>query len=261
MKSTLQPFLVSSVLISILFLAGCGGSRGLDTTKPIAPEDVISLTRERNAQVRAVTGFGTISIDTPELSNAGNIEVRLLKPDSLLFEITGPFGVRAAKGLITGSNFTFYNGLENTVAEGATTAKNMKNILRLSMEFRDALDIISGTMRIAPRDSNMRMTGKLEDNYYRITYSDANWIEEYLVSLAYQSVKQYTRRDSRGEIVEDITFKDFRKKSGLFMPGIISIERLPTQESLVLSYEQFTLNDLPVDFEFKVPKSARKIRY
>jgi hypothetical protein len=242
------------------FLAGCTGSRGLDTSKPVMPDDVVALVQRRNAEIRAVTATGSISIDTPELSNSGSIEMNILKPDSMMFEISGPFGVRVAKGLVTSRQFVFYNSLENTVAEAATTSKNLKSILRLSIEFADALAILSGSMGIAPRSPDMKIAGALEGQYYRITYTNTEWTEEYLVDLSYEAVKQYTRRNASGELVEEILFKDFRKKSGVYMPGIISIERQALQESFVLSYEQQKLNDLPIDFTFKVPKSATKIK-
>lgn len=255
----LPVFILALSVLTIL--DGCSGSRGLDTSKPVSPDDVIGLVDRRNAEVKAMTAYGSISIDTPELSNTGSIEVNVLKPDSMMFDISGPFGVRVAKGLITSREFTFYNGLENTVAEGATNSKNLKNVLRLTIEFADALDILSGTMRIAPRAADMKRTGTLEDSYYRIAYANEQYTEEYLVDLSYESVKRYTRRDASDVIVEDISFKDFRKKSGMYMPGIISIERAPARESLVLSYEQQTLNNLPIDFTFKIPKSATRIRF
>jgi hypothetical protein len=253
-----SPLLIIS---AIVVLAGCGGTHGLDTSKPVTPGDVIALVNQRNARLLGMTAYGTLSIDTPELSNTGSIEVNLLKPDTMMFEISGPFGVRVASGLITSRQFTFYNALENTVAEGLSSSDNLKNILRISINFTDALDILSGTMRISPSDSDMCVAGTLEDGYYRITYAGPERTDEFLIDLSYECVTHFTKRNAAGDILENITFKDFHKKSGLYMPGIISIERPPKQESLLLSYEQQTLNDLPIDFTFKVPKSAKKIRF
>ena len=252
--------LTLSVSLAVVLLA-CSGTKGIDASGPLDPAAVIAAVEARNAEVRALTGEGTISVDTPELANTGNIEVRILKPDSMLLIITGPFGMSVAKGLVTSSDFTFYNGLENSVATGATTAKNLKNIIRIPIEFRDIVDIASGTMGFERRPVNVIPTGAAMEGGYRLTYAGASESTTYDIDLEHSAVKRYLRKSAGGDIIEDVTFKDFRKKADLYLPTIITILRPGFSESISLVYERMSLNNPPLDFSIRIPKSATKIRF
>jgi hypothetical protein len=258
----IQPGLTAAFLLLVsILICSCSNTRGVDKADGLTAPEVISLVENRNARVAGMSGSGMISIDSPEFSNSGSIELKLLKPDSLLFELSGPFGVRVAKGLVTGKAFTLYNGLDNTVAEGATDMKTLKQVLRISIEFRRIMQILSGTMSIEADRAGSVPRGIREDNFYRILYTDKAETIEYLVDLSVESVKRYTRKTTDGQVIEDIYFKDFRKKSGIYLPTVITVERPPAEESLTLVYERQTLNDLPMDFTFKIPASATKIHF
>lgn len=252
--------LLVPLLCSVLLFA-CSGSGGLDRSRPLDAATVMAAVEARNAKVRVLENEGTISVDTPELSNSGSILLRILKPDSMLLNITGPFGVSVAKGLITSKEFTFYNSLENTVATGATSARNLKNIIRIPIEFRDILNIASGTMGFERRPNAVVPSAVQSDNLYLLTYTGDEETVSYEIDLDHSAVKRYLRKRNSGEILEDVSFKDFRKKADLYLPTVINIERPSFNESVALTYDRMSLNDPPLDFSIRIPKSATKIKF
>jgi hypothetical protein len=245
---------------SLLFFA-CSGSKGLDRSRPLDASTVMAAVEARNAGVRVLENEGTISVDTPELSNSGSILLRILKPDSMLINITGPFGVNVARGLVTSKDFTFYNSLENTVATGTTSAKNLKNIIRIPIEFRDILEIASGTMGFDRRPKGVIPAAVQADNLYLLTYKGDDETTSYEIDLDHSAVRRYLRKRNSGEVLEDVSFKDFRKKSDLYLPTVINIERPAFNESVALTYDRMTLNSPPLDFSIRIPKSATKIKF
>lgn len=246
--------------ISLLF-AGCASTPAIDTSKPIEYSRVMELVEQRNSALLSLEGYGKISIDSPEISNSGSVALTVLKPDSLQLEISGPFGVTLARVMVTCNDFVFYNGWENTVAEGETTIHNLRKFLRLALSFSDILDIMTGTLGFGLVPRNDAPATALDGSAYTLRWKIDGETQEYVVDLDYLAVQRYTRRDADGRILEEIIFRDFRKKSDLYLPQVVSINRPSTDESFSLVYSSQTINDLPVEFTFSYPKSARKISF
>lgn len=260
MTFRLFAFRAACVLFPSLLILGCSASRGIDTSKPIDPAEVIARVEARNAKIQALRGYGTISVDSRELANSGGITVKMLKPDSLLLEISGPFGVGVAKAFITSREFTFYNGVDNTVVQGATTAANLRRAIRIAVDFKDMLAIVSGSLGFADIPAPATRETALDGKMYTITYTGPNGSMEYEIDLTVEAVRRYVHRSKGGDVLEEIQFRDFRKKSDIYLPAVVTLSRPTREESLSLVYDRQSLNDLPMDFTFRVPGTAVKIR-
>ncbi|PLX28357.1 MAG: hypothetical protein C0600_09815 [Ignavibacteria bacterium] len=246
-------------LIALVLLAACAGTPAIDTSKPIDPRNVMRLVEERNTKVIGLEGYGKISIESPAFSGGGSIAVTLLKPDSLQLEIRAAFGVTVARALVTNRDFQFYDGMKNTVATGETNAQNLRRVLRLSLAFEDILDILTGTFGFSGTPAAVSPTAALDGSSYTLTWTTEDEVQEYVIDLDYLAVQRFTRRDSEGTILEEVSFRDFRKKSGFYLPQVVGITRPGLEESLTLVYDSQTINDFPLEFTFSYPKSARKI--
>jgi hypothetical protein len=256
-----SPFAqILTTLFAAAVFAACSSAPAIDTSGPIDPREVMRLVAERNNAITAVEGYGTISVDTPEMSNSGSITVKMLKPDSLQLDINGPFGMTIARSMLTSKDFIFYDGFNNTVSEGPTTADNLRRFLRVGLEFSDILDIISGAIRL-PSEAMGQPDGYLDNGNYILTWKDDEGSREYTVDLKYLAVRRYIRRDSIGDVTEEVNYKDFRKRGDHQLPQVVSIARPAKEESLSLVFQSQTVNDFPVVFSFSAPKSARRIYF
>jgi hypothetical protein len=250
-----------STLLFLLILVGCAATPAIDTSKPIDPVEVMRLVSERNAQIISLEGYGKISIESPEFSGGGSITVTLLKPDSLQLEIRAAFGVTIARALVTDTDFQFYDGWNNTIALGETNSDNLRKVLRLSLAFEDILDILTGTLGFSGAPAGRAPTVSLDGSIYTLTWTLDDETLEYVVNLEYLALQRFTRRNNSGRIVEEVSFRDFRKKSGVYLPQIVGITRPLNDESLSLIYDSQNINDLPVEFTFSYPKSARRVSF
>ena len=248
----------AAVLLISIFLASCSGPGRLPDSGPLDPATVIAAVNARNAGIHTIQAYGTVNVETPDISNSGNIQVRLSLPDSLYVDITGPFGIGVAKGLVTSSDFTLFNGLENTVMRGKTTAKNLKSVLRIAIDFRDIVSAIAGAI---PIPASLPFEGKRENDSYVLSSKQGDAITEYEVGLEHAAVRRRTTKSVDGRILEELLFRDFRKRDGVYLPTVISVSRPQKTELLSLVFDRLTLNEMPLDFTFKLPKSASKIDF
>ncbi len=254
-----KTVLIGFCFAIILLVNGCTPERANSITKTMTPEEIIRIIEKRNAEIFAMRGFGQISIDTPELSNSGSIGVRLLKPDSLLVEITGPFGVGVAKGIVTTSDFKFYNGIENELFLGSTIPKNVKSNLRMSNGFSDIINLFAGCMSLKNHSSDASPVGSWRGNEYTILYASKDETVEYTIDTDYESVVRYVKKDGKGELIEEVKFKDFKRKSGIYIPYSITVTRPQLEQTLALFYETLAINESPMDFTLKIPARGIKV--
>jgi hypothetical protein len=244
---------------SLLLLSACASTPAIDTSRPIDPREVMQRVEQRGSEILALRGSGKLSVESPEFSGGGSIQVRLLKPDSLQLEITGPFGVTVARGLVTDRDFQFYDGMNHTVAEGATNPQNLRRVLRFPITFDDILSVLTGSLGFGAAPQDAEPQGRLEGGDYILTWESEGETLEYTIDTATLAVRRFTRRGTDGLIREEILFRDFRKHSGIEVPHIVSFSRPTDQESLSIIYDRLTVNDLPMVFNFSYPKSARRI--
>ncbi len=260
MKSTTIPILttLSALCCACLLLSSCSSTKGLPEEGPLDPATVVAAVNARSAGIRTVQGYGTVSVETPEISNSGNIQVRISRPDSMYIDITGPFGIGVAKGLVTNEAFQIYNGLENTILTGRTSSRNLKSVLRIEVDFHDVASAVAGAASIPSSGS---LTGRREAGAYILTQAGDRETIEYAVDLENAAVTERRILGPDGALLEKVSFRDFRRRSDIALPTQIVIARPPKSENLTISYERLVLNDMPVDFSFRYPKSATKINF
>jgi uncharacterized protein DUF4292 len=243
------------ILISTLLIAACSSTAVITPTD--SPGVVMEKVRARNQTIRSYSGRGKMSIDSQEISGAGNIELRVSKPDSALIKLTGPFGISIGSGLITSDDFTFYDGTKNSAIHGKTNSINLRRAFRMSIEFSEFLGILSGSFGFDRAPSGAIPQGKFENGNYTLLFNTVNGTEEYRVNTDYAAVSRFTQRDKEGEIVQDINFRDFRKVSGIYLPHIIKISKPMDDQSLSIVYERQKLNEMPMDLVFSVPAGVK----
>lgn len=236
-------------------MAACSSTAVITPTD--SPGAVMEKVNARNKTIRSYLGNGKLSIDSPEFSGALNIELRISKPDTALLKITAIFGISIGSGLITSDEFTFYNGYNSTAIHGKTNPTNLRRAFRMSLEFSEILNILSGSFGFDRAPSGVIPQGGLENGSYKLHFNTTNGSEEYRIHPDYAAVTRFIERDKKGTVVKDISFRDFRRVSGIYVPYIIRIKKPLYNESLSIVYDRQKLNEMPIDFEFSVPAGVR----
>lgn len=257
----IHPFarLACAVTFAFVLLAGCSPTKMEYIAVSMNADEIMRALDRRNRDVRSLVGIGQVSVDTPELSNLGTLSVSVLKPDSLLVEITGPFGVGVAKGLVTRAQFQFYNGIDNRFYTGTTNARNLRAILRMSIEFDDVIELLTGCIRFTHHDTTARGTATWNGSECTLRFATEFETVDYVIDADYDCVTRYTKKNTDGEILEEVKFKDFKARGEFSIPRVVSIERPPFQQSMTVLYETMKINDMPIDFTFKVPANVTHI--
>lgn len=243
-------------IIVLLGLNGCASSEKSTTEPSLAFTDVMQHVRERDDKIHTLSGKGSITIETPEASNSGSFRVRLKKPDSLIVEIRGPFGVRVATLALSREQFLFYDWGENRAIVGKPEEQTLRQMLHLAMSFEEIIGAFTG---VFPRnDSADTMQQFVTGNdAYKIYFRSVTGSKEYIIDGETFIIKEYSAKEDSAGILMTASASDFTDDT-LPLPQFLRVVFPREKRSVTITYTDVLVNE-PVSCAFEIPKQAEII--
>ena len=253
------PFFV--VCISIFALVGCRTTSPLNlTNRSISYSEVQEATRRHHAQIRSLTGEGRISIETPEIAQSGSFILTLQKPDSVLINLRGPFGIKVGSALVTRTEFLFYNSLENKLITGLSTAENLNRILHIQLSFDDLLNLFAGGTFLES-DISLPDETHIEDDQFEFIFTSTKTSRRYWINPTTLLIQKVQFLDQSGKLTLEQTFSDFENVNGFLMPYTIRVTRPKARQRLTFTYSEMLVNTENLRFTFTIPSNAERIHW
>ncbi len=258
----LYILLYSSVSI---ILYSCTGSQDNTTTVSQIPVREIKEKINKNSSlIKSLEASGTISIDSPELSNSGSVDVKLKKPDSIYVKIEGPFGISVASALITRTDFIYYNAQDNYVITGATNDINIGAILKIKVSFDELINSISGSISFSD-DSSDTTNALIEDENFVILENDGIFKKKYLIDHDSYSLNSYLLLDNNNKKLLEVNYSKYNmespQKENIYFPAKIKIYKPDKNQTVWVDYDSREINKENISFKMRVPKSAKQIKW
>lgn len=248
----------TGVLLLACAFAGCAPAAKSIRERPFPAAEVIRRVQERNEQVRTLRGNGTITVEAPEGSNSGYFDASLKKPDSLLVEFKGPFGIHVATLQLCRDRFVFFNQMENKAIIGKPDGKTLQSMLKLKMEFDEILNVFTGEFPAAsPGDSLARFT--VEDDRYVLRYAERTDSKEYQIDGEDFVVTSYRVADSAGSPAVTATASRIDDSPPVAVPKLLRVIFPQEKRSITIAYSGLEVNK-PVECSLTIPDRAEIIR-
>jgi len=242
-------------------LIGCRTTSTLNLdSRSITSAEVQKIARTHHTRIQSIKGEGRISIETPEIAQSGSFILTLRKPDSVLINLQGPFGIKVGSALVTRTGFSFYNSFENQLITGSTSIENLNRILHIQVSFDDLMNIFAGGGFL---DEDLRSPDKtqIEDDQFVFVYTSRNSSRRYWIDPTSLSIQKIQFFDPRGKLTLEQTFNNFENVDGLAMPYAIRITQPIMQQMVTLKYSDILVNVEPLQFTFSIPQNAERIRW
>jgi Domain of unknown function (DUF4292) len=254
-------FSLFAACLVILTLEGCRTTSPLKLADhSISYSEVQEVTRRHHAQIHSLTGEGRISIETPEIAQSGSFILTLQKPDSVLINLRGPFGIKIGSMLVTRTGFLFYNSLENKLITGLSTAENLNRILHVQLSFDDLLKLFAGgtffeTERATPDET------RIEDDQCVFIFTSPESSRSYWVDPVTRYIQKVQFLDQSGKLKLEQTFSDFEDADGISMPRSIRITQPKARQRITFTYSEIFINAEQLHFTFTFPPNAERIHW
>jgi outer membrane lipoprotein-sorting protein len=246
---------------SLLLLTGCRTTRSLDIgDRSVSFSEVQEIARNHHAHIHSMRGEGSISIETPDIAQTGSFILTLQKPDSVLINLQGPFGIKIGSALVTRTEFLFYNSLQNKLITGESSTENLDRILHVQLSFDDLLNFFAGGTFLES-DSRTPDETRIDDDQFEFIFHDSKSSRKYWVDPTSLSIQKVQILDQGGKLVLEQTFSDFEIINGYAIPNTIRILQAKTRQRVTISYSEVLVNTKKIQFTFIIPPNAERIHW
>jgi hypothetical protein len=214
---------------------------------------IINLVIERNNRISTMHGDGTVTIESPEASMTGTVDIRVHKPDSLRIDFGGPFGIHVGTLALSRDRFLYYDWRENQVLKGSPDRETLQEALHIPLGFDDILSACTGEFPFPPPSDTTGTEFGIEGESYLLKYHGSGWTREYYVDADSYVVTGYRLLDSSHKAVMIASASDIDNDGPVAMPRLLRIIIPADHRSLTVSYNGTDFN-IPVTCRFAVPR-------
>lgn len=234
-------------------------------SKPVYEEEVLPADRlvkrlEANRRkIKTFEGSGILKVESPKLDAKATFEVYLKKPDSLKLVIYGPFGIDIAQALVTNSEFTFYNAMQNVVYKGRVDRNILKKIFHIDLSFSELIDAFAGAVNLTDKLRLQPDEFKLSDDDYHLTYHDslAGKQSEFLIQINNLAIKKYQLYKDPNILVFEGDYSDFEINNRVAIPYKSIVQNKVNKQKVSIDYRNIEVNEELNDLTLEIPNDAR----
>ncbi len=256
----MQPRFVFALCVLVLTLQSCATRTPNLLNRSISSDEVHEIVRTNEERMQTATGEGTISVETSTTAQSGSFTLTLRKPDSLLVNLTGPFGIRVGSALLTRRNFWFYSGLENRLYDGDMTPQNLSRILRLDVSFDDLLNLFTGGAFFRSDTGAPDGIGT-EDDHFTFSYKNDAGAHKYFIDPQSLLISKIQYLDNQGKLQYEQRFVNFQTIDSTCIPFNIRIVQPKERRMVSVVYSDLAINKRDIDLTFVYPPNAQRIRW
>jgi hypothetical protein len=210
--------------------------------------------------VGSLSGAGTISVETPEMAQSGSFELQLHKPDSVLVNVEGPFGINVGSVLLTRGSFLFYNSLQNQLVSGPVSARNLRRIFKMDLTFDELMTLFTGGNFIREDNGDPESIGE-EENQAVLVYRSGEGRRRYFVDPATSLITRIQQLDASGKLFLEARFERFRSTGEVSLPRHIRLIQHAARRAVSVSFSTLDVNPGRTPLVLDVPANAERIRW
>ncbi len=251
-------FISVSLLAVILF--GCA-----PPPSKIAPEETLTFEeisaslRESANSFETFSAEGSITVESPQLSQAVGFELASRGNDSMKIIVQGPFGITVGMALFTKNNFTAYNAINNSLYRGSLTAQS-KFPLLASLSPSIAFNALQGLFVFAPEQSADSFSVSQDGIFSFVILTGEKTYDSYFYNPNYKRIVRYVRKQlETNETMWNISYQFTKKENGAIMPEIITLTIPKEQTTLTIEYESALFNKEIANLKISFPNDAEVI--
>jgi hypothetical protein len=247
--------IVYILICSAIVVWGCSPARRPLLERNVSMSSIIERVTERNSRIRTMRGDGTVTIESPEASMTGTLDVRIRKPDSVRIDFGGPFGIHVGTLALSREHFIYYDWRENLVTKGSPDKETLRDVLHFPLAFDDILNACTGEFPFPPVSDTAVADLSVEGESYVLRYRGDGWTREYHIDGDADIVTGYRLLDSSRKAVLIAAASDIDSDGPIAMPRLLRIIIPADHRSLTVSYSGTDFN-IPVTCSFAVPRRS-----
>lgn len=247
-------------LLLLAVVQSCATHTTTVRANAVSSEEVHAMVRSNQLRMQSARGEGTISVETPSMAQSGSFMLVLRKPDSLLVNLRGPFGIKVGSALLTRKAFWFYSSLDNRLYSGETNANNLFRVLHVSLTFDDLMNLFTGGV-FQQEDTGLPEESGVEDEQYTLLYRNGLATHKYFIDPQSLLITRIQYLDGTGKLEFEQRFVNFETIDSTRVPFSIRIIQPVERRMVSVVYSDLELNRQDLEFTFTVPRNAQRVQW
>lgn len=231
--------------------------------RPVIPPDedrwqaVSAILQKNYERLQTLRGWGTLSVQAPDLSYSTSARIVLNKPDSIFIKIEAAFGIDVGWLFSDRKSFILYSPLQNSYYSGAGDSLYLSDFIPFDLGYDKLIQTIAG-MELA-LDIEKGVLKREGDQLILIGHRE-NRQHIYWIDPGKGVVTKAQTWENRERLILQQEYSRFVTIQNVTLPQTIKLTRPRERESLTLFYERLNVNDRlsEKDFRHKLPQNAVK---
>lgn len=259
----MRPFALRALLIAVTALVSACSSGPLVRDAPeaetaagypnhTAPQ-ILAAIDASVIPVRTVKSDGNLSISSPSMNQDAGYSLRSELADSTTAVLRGPFGIIAARALLTPRSFIGLDQLNRRLYEGPVSAAE-RYVPGAASSERGARSLFG---LIAPEpEIEWRVTAG-NDLYQLVGTTQGGTTRTYVIDPGLWRVVSVKEVNRSGEVVGSQTFEAFDTVSGVVMPRRVVLRA--GENTIILEHRSLEPNPADLQLRFTRPSSGYEV--
>lgn len=245
------------LMVTAAFLSACAPAKRIAKEAALSFNDLRNRVQIRNESIRTMYGEGTITIESPEVSNTGSFKMELKKPDSLRIDLKGPFGIRVGTFALSRERAIFCDWMNNMVLIGSPDSSALNAILQIPLSLDEILFALTGGILPGSSSDSLINFSSTDDNYL-VSYKSNTGVKEIRLDRNSYVITSYKLFTKEGHLRFLDEASQIRESGQLLMPMFIRLVSPDQNRSITIEYDDIEVNT-PVICAFKIPRQAKVV--
>jgi hypothetical protein len=251
-----MPIRIFSIFIITLF-ASCSSPRYILDKNKVSFTELLRGIEDEQKNLKSLSGKSRISIETPEFSGNFFADILYNDNDSLLINVSGPFGIGVGKMFLGKKRFIFLNQFSNQFYSGDTDYFKNKNFLQFPLKIQEISNFFTGKEII----KNMKIIDyEIDGDLFFIQGKNGSISYNIWINNIAGRIKKIEYLNQKKVILVK-EYDKFFKFDNTYFPKHIKLSRPEEKQVVSVYYDRLILNQriLPSEFNIKISDSARQI--
>jgi hypothetical protein len=227
--------------------------------RPLPAPILLDEVTKRNAAVQTLVGRGNLTFDSPETAGSAFFRASLKRPDSLLLQIQGPFGIDVGTLFLSRGRYVMYNAIENAVYTGDPSSAAIRSLLPFDLSTEELINALGGIFP-SPGDTAGARIVEIDGDITHLVFDVPGGRFDYWVDTDRLAVTKLRRQNGAGESLLEMEAGDFKEYDGISLPRRLRLTFPGSQRVVSVYYMSLSPNGDPPSFAFTVPPGARQGR-
>jgi len=263
---------VVPMLVSLVLIIGCSSTKPMQTTVKTGNNaknntDSIAISNpieiniplpHNRSELSSYKAECDVMVENESAPMQGTCTLSILRTDSLLMQIGGPFGILVGKLSASPTNMIYLDALRSEVFEGNPQNPEMQAKLPIPLSYEDIIYLMRAEVPFMT--NNYTFVKESDGKQVFTNTTNSQFIDFVQMSTKDSTMLTYQRKSKTGELLFNVNYNEYATKNNIRYPISISLHFPMRKLQAKFIVTDMLLNSTAERYWFNVPKNIKRTK-